>query len=214
MQRTYDDLLALWETAELYTSADAAHSLENVGNSREIESGNEDKTKIVPAFLSDVIQDIMERTDKWPRRVDSKLFVHDPNLGICWLGGVSSLFGWMQQRCGIVDWVKGPGFCTKEELYAELCRTGQAYKAIEYLPHWPAIPNHYYACNTPTPGCGDALNELLNRFSPGDRDRSASDPGHVRHTVLGRRRGPAADFHRHQRGRPRGGEVDAGRHGL
>jgi hypothetical protein len=107
-----------------------------------------------------------------PRRVGSELFVQDKH-GVSWLKTASSLFGWLCST-GPVEWhSRTPGCVSKEELFCELRRTATRYIAVEDYPHCPPIDGHYYACKTPTPGDGQALAELLDRFQPDepiDRD--------------------------------------------
>jgi len=161
---TYQELLALVD-ATTVADKSAVSIIENLSNAKTIETADGEEKK-VPMHLREVVLSVLEKTGNWPRRIDKTLFVHDSELGICWLDTVPALFGWLQSKCGILEWHRGIGYPTKDEVFAEFCRTATCYRAIEYLPHWPAIPDHYYACTVPEPGDGEILGQLLDRFSP------------------------------------------------
>lgn len=173
--RTYDDLLLLAESATIIESrplvehdGDAASVdlSKTLSNATVVESESDGSPEHIPTPLAEVVDLIHERTEGWPRRIGNALFVHDPREGICWIPTAASLFGWLQRMYGIVEWHRGIGYPSKEELYAELSRTATQYEAIEHLPHYPLIKNHYYACEIPEPGDGATLAALLNRFCP------------------------------------------------
>jgi hypothetical protein len=117
----------------------------------------------VAATMSEVVEAIQTETSGWPRRVDSALFVDDGGE-LAWLDRPPAVFGWFARKCGLVDWRRITGAVSKEETFAELQRTAPAYKAIETLPHEPAIAGHYYACPFPEPGDGTTVAELLGFF--------------------------------------------------
>ncbi len=178
MPRSYADLLALLDAAEAVfdqkasvnpvadTATDDVISTEGITNAEEVESIGDGQSSYVPKPLKEISAAIYERTGGWPRRAGGVLFVHDPTEGICWLEKPSALFGWIQSKCGVVEWHSGRGFVSKEELFEELKRTATKYRTIEYLPHHPLIPGHYYACNIPEPGNGEILSKLLDCFAP------------------------------------------------
>jgi hypothetical protein len=127
---------------------------------------------VIPTPMCDVISQIFEQTESWPRRVGSNLFVHD-DRGIHWIDNAAALFGWLATKCGVIEWRKSVGCVTKEELFCELSRTAQSYTAVENLPHFPPRPDHYYSCKEYEPGDGDAISRLVQFFSPetpADRD--------------------------------------------
>jgi len=147
---------------------DASGPESPITNGAEIES--EDGTVLVPIPLADVLEKIADATGGWPRRVDNVLFVDDG--GICWLDRPAALFGWLSRRTGVIRWHRSRGCASKEETFAELQRTARRYEAIEQFPHEPPVQSHYYACNTPEPGDGKRLAELLDFFCPeSDVDR-------------------------------------------
>lgn len=179
--KRYFDLT--WEAAKLHTrerlfskaakkekrKADKKESAESEP-AAELSNGAKDEedeeSPVVPLEIRSIITAILERTSNWPRRIGSALFAHEPGRRIDMLDSPAALFGWLGARAGVIHWYRGPGFATKEEVYCELCRTATAYQAVEYLPHHPPIPDHYYACEFPAPGNGETITQLLNRFSP------------------------------------------------
>lgn len=124
---------------------------------------------VEPLTMAEVLAAVYERTGNWPRRVGGAIFTHDesqPNSPVDWLDSAPAAFGWLSSRCGIVDFRRGPGCVTKEEVFHELRRVSQQYDAVEELPHFPPLARHYYACQAPEPGDGAALAKLVQFFSP------------------------------------------------
>jgi hypothetical protein len=136
------------------------------------EEGDKGEDVVVPLSMASVIERINANTGGWPRRVGANLFIHDDE-GVNWLTSPPALFGWLSARCGVIEWRRSIGCVTKEEVYQELCRTAKCYAAVEYLPHFPPLPGHYYACKEYPPGDGEAISKLVKFFSPStnaDRD--------------------------------------------
>lgn len=131
------------------------------------EKGN-DKQVHVPLSLKTIIKNILSARDGWPRRVGNTLFVDDPQHGLRWFdrSPAAGVFGWLQGEFGGIHWRQGPFFVTKQEAVAELDRTTKQYDAIEQHPHEPPIDGIYYRCQTPPPGDGEHLRQLLDRFRP------------------------------------------------
>jgi len=137
-----------------------------------VEFDEDGKPTVTPLPMADILANILAHTGGWPKQVGGSLFVHAGEK-VNWLSDPAALFGWLQSQSGVVDWRKSIGCVTKGETFAELQRTAEEFKAIEYLPHVPEIPEHYYACPIPRPGTGDTLRRLLDRFQPAttvDRD--------------------------------------------
>ena len=177
MPHTYADLLSLVDQAIIVvdkTTETGGEEHNNttdqpvipVTNATVIESDRDGGPSYSPTPIAEIVDRIHEGTGGWPRRIGTALFVHDPQEGICWISNAAALFGWLQRRCGIIEWHKGVGYPSKEELYHELSRTAQQYQAIEHLPHYPLLKGHYYACTIPEPGNGEVLENLLTRFCP------------------------------------------------
>lgn len=131
----------------------------------EVEGEPQKKKVRVPLTMSEIIGDMNRRTDGWPRRVGQSLF-YDAGGQIAWLGNPSALFGYLAAELGRVDWFSGIGYVTRAELYENLRNTATRYEAIEELPHFPPLRRHYYACPSPKPGNGRALDGLLARYRP------------------------------------------------
>lgn len=158
-------------------SSDSA-PLPDLSNGEFVEDGvKEDgspKVKIVPLPMRSVLSSIFERTDNWPRRVNSTLFVDDNHHGVSWLETGGAFFGWLSSKCGLIHWFKTAGFVTKDETFQELRRTATAYASVEDLPHEPPIAGHYYtgkasfepSSPTADPPAGTTISELVNRFCP------------------------------------------------
>ena len=161
--KTYCDLLSL---AMAFAPVQAAEvkPIEPVTNFF-VDFDEEGKEVITPLSMAAAVERILERTDGWPRRIKGSLFVHDDS-GIHWLPNASALFGWLSSRCGVIEWRRSVGCVTKDEVFHELCRTVKSYVAVESIPHFPPIPDHYYACRDYEPGNGDAIDKLVSFFSP------------------------------------------------
>jgi len=150
-----------WDSIEVpsYTrNGEAAR--QQITNAKIVGKG-EDKTT-VPLPMSVVVDRIT--STGWPCRVDSALFVDDEKHGISWLEKGAALFGWLSRKVGAIYWHRTSGCASKEEAFAELRRTARRYEAIEELPHEPRVENHYYACQFPEPGNGEALEKYLDFF--------------------------------------------------
>jgi hypothetical protein len=131
-----------------------------------------DEPVTLPMPMTQIVSLVSERTAGELRRVDKSLFAHAAGAQLDWLASPPSLFGFLQTRCGIVEWRHGAGFVTKEEFFAELQRQAPNFEAVEILPHWPPIATHYYTCPIASPGDGRTLADLMSRYSfASDLDR-------------------------------------------
>ncbi len=133
--------------------------------------GGED-LEIHAKSMEEVTGAIVKTAGDWPRRVGGTLFVDDPEHGLYQFSKNAELFGWLQRKAS-VEWYRNVGCVSRDEVFSELQRTVQAYRAIESFPHFPAFHDHYYSHPTVEPGDGNALRELVERFSPAtpiDRD--------------------------------------------
>jgi hypothetical protein len=130
--------------------------------------GHGKSEEVIPISLVEIIKNLLDITDGWPRRVKNTLFVHDVDAAdrTDWLPNSSSLFGWIQSKVGVVDWHRAVGCVTKDEIYAELLRKVQSYESIETFPHFDPLPDHYYAC-LPRPKCDMTyFTKLVDCFCP------------------------------------------------
>jgi hypothetical protein len=160
---SYTELRILADASPLFRKVQGPAKSDYFSNA--VIERNGKSNEIVPLPVADIIADLNTRTGNWPRRVGGMLFVHDGQR-VDNFSKVPALFGWIGNRTGRVDWHREVGCVSKEEAFAEILRTAPSYKAIETLPHFPALPGHYYA--TPTlPKCNDRrFRELVDRFSP------------------------------------------------
>lgn len=116
--------------------------------------------------MTEILRQIADATDEWPRRVGNMLFAHDSEK-IDWLLKPAALTGWLGTRCGVPPrFKKSDGLHTQSEVFEELKRTAEAYEDVELFPHFPPIENVYYACGPIIPGDGSKLRELVDRFNP------------------------------------------------
>ncbi|MBI2477315.1 MAG: hypothetical protein HYV60_01285 [Planctomycetia bacterium] len=140
-------------------------------------AGEDGQPGAIPRPMRDIIAGIKSKTGDWPRRVGCSLFIAQDGR-VDWLESTSSLFGYLHSigDDGVtgVQWKRGDGYVTKEELFAELRRTSQSFRAIEELPHEPPIDGHHYLCPALEPGNGEHLTELLDRFEP-----AGTRPGYI-----------------------------------
>lgn len=123
--------------------------------------------KSQPLSMSEIISDIDSLTGKAVKRTGSRLFVHREGHRIDYIRSADALFGYLGS---ITD--QPPHFCrsenfhTKGEVYQQLHNEVENFKAIEHAPHNPRMSGHYYTCEFPPHGNGDALRGLVNRFNP------------------------------------------------
>ncbi|NLS92477.1 MAG: hypothetical protein GXX96_09965 [Planctomycetaceae bacterium] len=156
------------EEIEQWAITNGARKAPRINGKPSIKNGEQVETDdgklFTPYPMADILLAIEEATNGWPRRIGGKLFVDDGEIQ--WLDKSSALFGWLAHKQGIVEWFRNRGCVSKEEVFAELERTAEAFDAIEWLPHEPPIQRHYYACKMPPPGDGTHLEQLLDFFSP------------------------------------------------
>jgi len=125
-----------------------------------------ENVEIIPIEMAVILEHINREMGGWPRRLNDALFIDDKQGGVCWLQKPASLFGWLSRERGVIPWHRARGCVSKEEVFAETQRTAERYEAIEYFPHEPRIPDHYYTCEAPLAGDGKRLEELVAYFCP------------------------------------------------
>jgi len=149
-----------------------------VTNCTTIDDDEDGSEKTIPLSMAEIIDNIHELTQGWPKRIGDSLFIHDRDVAdhrVDFLKSESSLFGFFHSRCG-VHWTRGARYVTKTELFAELQRSAESFDMVERLPHEPKFKRHYYVCGNPNPAVGaecERFQELIDRFSPAtevDRD--------------------------------------------
>lgn len=134
-----------------------------LSNAERVGEGQDQET--IPKSLAEILVNVDKLTDGWPRRVGATLFIDDPAHGLGHFTKIDQLFGWLSSKAA-VEWYKSTGCVSRGEVFAELQRTAQAYRAIEAFPHFPPFSDHYYSHRQITFGSGDYLRGLLDRFCP------------------------------------------------
>jgi len=128
---------------------------------------------IVPRPIDHLLGELWQMTDRWPRRVNDSLFVHE-GPEISWLKNPPAVVAWFGLKTGAtVNFARDGGVFSKTELFEALQQSATQYKAVENIPHEPQMPGHYYACGEFPDGDGEHLAWLLARFSveeDADRD--------------------------------------------
>ncbi len=141
-----------------------------LSNAERVGEGQDQET--IPKSLAEILGNIQQITGGWPRRVGATLFIDDPAHGLGHFTKIDQLFGWLSSTAA-VEWYKSTGCVSRGEVFAELQRTAQAYRAIEAFPHFPPFADHYYRHPQIKLGGGEYLRALLDRFAPAtpiDRD--------------------------------------------
>jgi hypothetical protein len=122
---------------------------------------------MVPVSMSKILKRIRSLTGGWPKCVDSVPFVHEKESAVDFLEDATDLMGWLGETAGIPPrFINEPGCHTKGEVFSELRRTSEQFKAVELLPHEPPIAGHYYACSIPERGDGKLITQLVEMFKP------------------------------------------------
>lgn len=125
--------------------------------------------QVIPRSISEVQSMLWSMTDRWPRRVGSRLFSHDSDT-ITWLDDAPALCAWFGLRTGAnVDIRETAGLFSKKELFRSLQLSATEYKSVENVPHEPQMAGHYYTCGAYPDGDGTHLEWLLDRFCVDER---------------------------------------------
>jgi hypothetical protein len=116
-------------------------------------------------------EELLHLSGGWPRRVEGLLFVQGAGSEPLWLTNADQLFAWISRQlpndgANPLKWAKGQDKVTQAQFFAYLQQTCERYDAVERFPHYPALPNHYYMHPPAQGGDGQALRQLLGRFSP------------------------------------------------
>jgi hypothetical protein len=125
-----------------------------------------DEDQTIPVSMESIVGKIREITGDWPRRIGNDLFYDDREHGIHWLDKTAALFAMLGSKREPPVFHKRGDCHTKEEVFAELRRMATKYDSFEEFPHEPMRKECYYTCESPEPGDGKALQELVSRFSP------------------------------------------------
>ena len=123
----------------------------------------------------EILDDILELTDGWPRCVGGRLFVVGDD-GPQYLDTTDRFFAWVRGQAP-VTWRTQASAPTRGEFFEFVRGATEQFDAIETLPHWPPRPRTYYlhpALPASNPGDPSRLDEFLAFFQPADEvDRVA-----------------------------------------
>ena len=162
-EKIYDKTVGKRKAAKA-AADDSSDTAETFGNVVFV-PGEGDTEKAEPVPMQLIVVNLLERVGKDLHKTASKLFAHvQGETKIDWLPNTASLFGWIQSKLGTINWNRGNNLVTKDEFAAELLRCVSPVAAVEKLPHFPPIDGHYYLCPPPTPGDGEALAKLIDRY--------------------------------------------------
>lgn len=130
-----------------------------------------------PISINELCDDLSVRFLGFPRRLgDSSLFDHDRETdNVNLLESRHDLFAWISEKSHHnYEWFTGPGFVSREELFAAVTRRAKRYEKIASVPTYPKRDDTFTTFRDKlraTPG-HRALNDFLSFFAPAD-DASA-----------------------------------------
>ncbi|MHB9131919.1 MAG: hypothetical protein ACYDBB_12640 [Armatimonadota bacterium] len=129
--------------------------------------------KAITAYrLPDIIRDVFNMTDGWPKRVGSHLFADGSGENMRWLDSPEACMAWLHGKV-TVRWKPGTAgdgtqLVSPTMLWEELKVRATKYDSVQPYPHYPNLPDAYYAWTAPadyTPD-GHYLEGFLNYFPP------------------------------------------------
>lgn len=140
---------------------------------QEIENEKGETKIILVGYAIQVLHAALQRlAGNWPKTANGMLFVEGPNLSPRWMKSSTETFAWIGgrlptigQRNGL-QWMKGSDKVSEGQFHAFVVQNAEQYEAVEQIPHFPPMPNHYYMHPPLAGGGGAALRELLQRFNP------------------------------------------------
>lgn len=149
------------------TTANKTKSITN--QIEEYIGGKQFKKSVKP---DQILLDIYKQTDGWPRKCGGVLFWHDhdsPAEPVKWIRNTASLFAFIHNKCGEIDWQRGSKLITQDQFFQHVKDRATEYESIEFYPNWPKVPRTYYVCKDPIEPppekIGDAIAELVDLFN-------------------------------------------------
>jgi hypothetical protein len=130
----------------------------------------------LPAQSFQIIEELLEIADGWPRRVGNRLFAQSEDFRPIYLDSAAKLFGWVSRFAQVCwNYESTKGFMPREDFlhYLQHLERLDSYDAIEATPHWPPREDLYYM-HPDIPGRNNTeyLDGLLDFFRPAtDIDR-------------------------------------------
>ncbi len=132
-----------------------------------------DKARKTPKFglsVCSIFESLMQLAGNWPKCANGMLFVEGIRNEPEWIKKPSELFAWIGGRLkgdrNRIEWAKGPDKVSESQFHAFILQNSERYEAVEAIPHYPAMPHHFYMHPALKGGDGKALRQLLARFSP------------------------------------------------
>lgn len=111
-----------------------------------------------PIGIYDLVENIYERFQGFPKKVGTALFDYNENEGVRWIEGVADLFAWISQKSNkFVKWAKVEGAVSQEQLFWALFHNADAFETISSVPNYPARDDVFYT------------HEKLPQASPGEK---------------------------------------------
>ncbi|WP_339686805.1 hypothetical protein [Gimesia maris] len=141
-------------------------------NFKDVKIVNKDGTTkkgTAPKSMQEMVKEIQSLLKGWPKVCGNELFYHDPKSGtkVDFISNAAALGGIIGTLTGQPSkFYPYPGYHKLAEFLKELIRVSERFDDIADLPHEPKMPGTYYTCDFPEPGNGDALQGLVDRFSP------------------------------------------------
>ena len=127
-----------------------SHGLPLANYVTETRTGKDGKPNVlhVPRKLNDIVADVLERFDGYPKRLGERLFYLDTEANaVRELATPDALSAWVQ-RCGGcgIDFLTGHGFVKVRELYEALLQTTERFDAVSSAPFYPDRANVFSLC--------------------------------------------------------------------
>lgn len=111
-------------------------------------------------------RELHQLTGGWPRRIGELLFARRGDEPF-WITSTPDLFAYIgAQLPRPVQWVAGQDKVSEAVFHAHLKQNVENFTAVEGLPHYPPLDEHFYIHPPITGGEGDYLLALLDAFCP------------------------------------------------
>jgi hypothetical protein len=136
-----------------------------------VEDGEKTKTIKVGLPIGALFVGLQQLTGGWPKRANDLLFVEGPEHKPIWLTSPAELFAWIGGRLPMqfrnkLEWASGDDKVCESHFHAFVRQKAERFAAVEEMPHWPPLPEHFYIHPPLRGGDGRALRGLVECFSP------------------------------------------------
>lgn len=149
-----------------------------------IQTNEQGEQKEVGRPLGEITAEVLTKGGGWPKRCGDTLFIEfvqpDGEVTVRLLDDATKLFVWLSwlyeatSGPGVpgVDWSKGSDRASREDLYQSLMVVAAGFDSIEMQPHYPSLPDAWYAHRRVPESTGRDLSEFINMFTPATPDDS------------------------------------------